>query len=208
MQNHPERREQLMKIALELYATNGYPATKVSSIVKRAGVAQGTFYWHFKSKKDIALAILKEGELALLQVIQEGYRKDVGTIDEMIASSTSLMTHLFTFAKEERYLMTLLFLTGHDADEEIIDLISKINKDLEDAFSRNIHRAQELGMLKSKSTEDLRASMLTSLVKGMMQRWLFHSDETTDSIHVMTPQTIAKEIVDFEFFGLLGKRID
>ncbi|RCK10962.1 TetR/AcrR family transcriptional regulator [Bacillus licheniformis] len=45
-----DTREELLHIALELFATKGYHAAKISDIVKQAGVAQGTFYWHFKSR--------------------------------------------------------------------------------------------------------------------------------------------------------------
>ncbi|MFA9560028.1 TetR/AcrR family transcriptional regulator [Evansella sp. AB-rgal1] len=208
MSTQLDRRRQLMDSALEEFATNGYYATKIASIVERTGVAQGTFYWHFKSKKEIALAILAEGEQALLNVIESGYRKEVGTVTEMLDSSQSLMTHLFTFAKENRDLMKLLFLTGQNAEDEILDLIQKINQDLEDAFNRNIHRATDLGMLEKRDSKDLRGTMLTNLVKGMIQRWLFNQNENQDSISSLNPEDIAKEVVYFEFYGLLGASQD
>lgn len=52
-----ERRNQLINIAEELFTTVGYNNTAVSDIVKKASVAQGTFYYYFKSKEDIFLAV-------------------------------------------------------------------------------------------------------------------------------------------------------
>jgi len=51
------RRKELMDVAEELFLENGYEETAVSHIVKKAGVAQGTFYYYFKSKEAILDAI-------------------------------------------------------------------------------------------------------------------------------------------------------
>src|SRR5262245_44500387 len=40
----------LLAAAVEVFAAKGYTATRVSDIVREAGVAQGTFYLYFKSK--------------------------------------------------------------------------------------------------------------------------------------------------------------
>jgi len=48
-----ERKEELLCAASELFAVRGFNETTVSDIVKKVGVAQGTFYYYFKSKDDI-----------------------------------------------------------------------------------------------------------------------------------------------------------
>lgn len=47
------RRAELIEIAQKLFGGKGYNETSVSDIVREAGVAQGTFYWYFKSKEEI-----------------------------------------------------------------------------------------------------------------------------------------------------------
>ena len=59
-----ERRDQIIRIAMQRFATHGYHQTKISDIVREAGVAQGTFYWHFKSKEAIAEEIVLTGREA------------------------------------------------------------------------------------------------------------------------------------------------
>ncbi|MBN2168160.1 MAG: TetR/AcrR family transcriptional regulator [Actinobacteria bacterium] len=55
-----ERKAELVETAQELFFKNGYDATAVSDIVKNAGVAQGTFYWYFKSKEEILDAVAEK----------------------------------------------------------------------------------------------------------------------------------------------------
>ena len=50
-------KEKLIDAAIELLIQQGYESTSVSSIVKKANVAQGTFYLYFKGKYDMVLAI-------------------------------------------------------------------------------------------------------------------------------------------------------
>lgn len=47
------RRRELIATAKRLFLERGYSQTSVASIVREAGVAQGTFYLYFKSKQDL-----------------------------------------------------------------------------------------------------------------------------------------------------------
>jgi AcrR family transcriptional regulator len=49
----PSRRRELVETAKRLFLERGYTQTSVSSIVREAGVAQGTFYLYFKSKQAV-----------------------------------------------------------------------------------------------------------------------------------------------------------
>ena len=53
------RHEELIDISEKLFLKNGYEQTAVSEIVKEANVAQGTFYYYFKSKDDVLNAIIE-----------------------------------------------------------------------------------------------------------------------------------------------------
>ena len=65
-----ERRQELIETAGELFAAQGYEETTVSDIVRQVGVAQGLFYYYFRSKKEIFLEVINQlmearlGELA------------------------------------------------------------------------------------------------------------------------------------------------
>lgn len=62
-----ERREELRSAASALFLSKGFDQTAVSDIVRKVGVAQGTFYYYFKSKEEILFAILQK-ELDVLMV--------------------------------------------------------------------------------------------------------------------------------------------
>ncbi|MBV6682244.1 TetR family transcriptional regulator [Bacillus sp. JRC01] len=188
-----------MKVALELFAEKGYHRTKISDMVNRAGVAQGTFYWYFKSKAAIATEIIQSGEERLLEVVSKGYRQVPGTVQDAVSASRSLFIELFQFSQDNRHLMELL-LKGMDTEETVKEAVLKARRRLEEGFRQNITRAIDLGILPANDPT-LQAALLTSLLEGMLERWLFseHSDLTGK-----TADEMARELVRFEFFGLLG----
>jgi AcrR family transcriptional regulator len=51
------RREELIDAAQTLFLDKGFEATSVDEIVEAADVAKGTFYFYFKTKDDILLAL-------------------------------------------------------------------------------------------------------------------------------------------------------
>ena len=53
-------RDKLLDITFEEIYINGYSSTSVDAILKRAGVPKGSMYHHFKSKKELVLAMVKE----------------------------------------------------------------------------------------------------------------------------------------------------
>lgn len=57
--NISEKREQLIKTALRLFARHGYRATGIDTILAEAGVAKMTLYHHFKSKDELIVAALR-----------------------------------------------------------------------------------------------------------------------------------------------------
>ncbi len=48
-----ERKEHILQVALELFAHDGYHATSISSIARKAGISKGLLYNYFESKEDL-----------------------------------------------------------------------------------------------------------------------------------------------------------
>jgi AcrR family transcriptional regulator len=55
-----ERRQDILDAALELFVENGFEDTTVQQIAARAGVAAGTVYLYFGSKRDVLLGLHEE----------------------------------------------------------------------------------------------------------------------------------------------------
>lgn len=67
---HKQRR--IMDALAELTAQQGYEATKISDIVKRAGVARKTLYDNFEGKEEVFLAAFDSARDEALRRVEEG----------------------------------------------------------------------------------------------------------------------------------------
>ncbi len=54
------RRQQILDAALAVFSQKGYDRATTAEIARRAGVAEGTIYNYFKSKRDVLLSLVKE----------------------------------------------------------------------------------------------------------------------------------------------------
>ena len=53
-----DKRTEIIMIGTELISFNGYKATGIDAILKKAGVPKGSFYHYFSSKEDFGLAVI------------------------------------------------------------------------------------------------------------------------------------------------------
>lgn len=73
------RINEILDVAEPMFYAKGYHETAISDIVKQMGVAQGTFYYYFKSKEEILEALINR---FLIKAISEA---------KMIAGSTEFL---------------------------------------------------------------------------------------------------------------------
>jgi len=72
VKNVDDKRTRLLLAAKEVFAAKGLEKTTISEIVKKAGMAQGTFYLYFPSKKALIPAIAND----LLQTMLQEMKKE------------------------------------------------------------------------------------------------------------------------------------
>ncbi|MCG1021268.1 TetR/AcrR family transcriptional regulator [Sutcliffiella horikoshii] len=53
-----EKHRKILEAAIETFAEKGYAATSTNEIAKKAGVAEGTIFRHYRTKKELLLSIV------------------------------------------------------------------------------------------------------------------------------------------------------
>lgn len=72
-----EKQRRILEASIKLFAEKGFHASSTSEIAKEAGVAEGTIFRHYKTKKDILIAAVAP---AVLKIAAPFILKDVGKI--------------------------------------------------------------------------------------------------------------------------------
>ena len=69
----PDKREEIVRAALELIAEHGFHGAPMAMIAERAGVGAGTIYRYFENKDVLIAALFGELKDRIYPVVMEGY---------------------------------------------------------------------------------------------------------------------------------------
>ncbi len=77
-QRSQRKRSQLKAAALELFGEKGYERTSIDEIARRANLAVGGFYQHYRSKRQLLLALMNDLLVAMERLdLRPGATRDV-----------------------------------------------------------------------------------------------------------------------------------
>jgi len=84
-----ERAERILDAAAELITRWGYSKTTIDDIAKKAGVAKGTIYLHWKTREDLFQALMEREDILLLEDIKQRVATDPegGTLHGLMKNS-------------------------------------------------------------------------------------------------------------------------
>ncbi|MBD1383333.1 TetR/AcrR family transcriptional regulator [Metabacillus arenae] len=95
-----EKQKKILAAAIESFAEKGYSATSTSEIAKKAGVAEGTIFRHYKTKKDLLISIVSPMMAKLIapfvikdfdKVLNQNYESFEEFIKAMIENRTKFL---------------------------------------------------------------------------------------------------------------------
>jgi AcrR family transcriptional regulator len=78
-----ERRQAIIDAAMEEFIARGFAATRLDDIAKRAGVAKGTIYLHFKDKESMFEELIRTAIVPLVGRVQ-GPPPTSGTVRDLV----------------------------------------------------------------------------------------------------------------------------
>lgn len=170
MQPPRSRKENILQTATRFFSEKGFRDTSMSEIAKVTGVADGTIFYHFKTKGELFLAVLKN--------FKEGIINELETFQDTTVFSTGLDmvegTVSFYFSLAERMEERFLLLHRHYPYKLAMDNLD-CRKHLEeiytcfiDLFDRAILQGQKDGSIRELHSKK-QALLLFTLVDGLVR---------------------------------------
>lgn len=157
-----ERREEILASAARLFAETGYHATTIDDVAERAGVAKGTVYWYFRSKKALFLAVLRS--------VSEIYRTELGRAAEGIGSPLgrleAALRATFTLTATSPEVYDLYFQRVVDADEGFAGERERIHEHLREDLRALLEEAVRAGEVRDDDLETLARMVMGAAESG------------------------------------------
>lgn len=127
-----ERREEILRVAAELFASEPYSSVSVTAVAERAGVSRALVSHYFGGKRELYLTVLKEAT----QLRDSGPRTDLDLpVEERVAYNVDA----FLDAMEQHREM--LFAFSHDSsldrDPEVFAIVDQMRDEMVDRMVIN-----------------------------------------------------------------------
>lgn len=104
--NKKKKETELYEAAYELFTTKGTKNTAIDDIVKKAGVAKGTFYLYFKDKYDIInKLILKKTSAICKEAVDEVEKANLDTLEDRFIF---FLEYLISYFKKNKLILKLI----------------------------------------------------------------------------------------------------
>lgn len=171
-----ERRSQLLAASREVFGELGYHGTGVSDIVKRAGVARGTFYNHFESKRDAFAAVLDQ---AMTQVVKVVVPIDIAA--PIAPQVTANLARLIRAIADDT-VVRLLFTEAHGIDQEGDGALRAFYGNALERIETALRTGQALGVVEPGDVKLLARCLLGMMKEPVVQASLHGDDLDADEL--------------------------
>jgi AcrR family transcriptional regulator len=127
----PARREQILDVAVQVFARNGFHGTSMNDVAEAAGVTKPVLYQHFESKQALYLALLAEVGNRLLTAITKA---TAGATNGREMTDLGFRAY-FRFVAEDHDAFLLLYGTGASRNEEATSAVRVLTAEAAKAIS-------------------------------------------------------------------------
>ncbi|WP_141334024.1 TetR/AcrR family transcriptional regulator [Paenibacillus sp. tmac-D7] len=184
-------RIRLLEAATQQFALNGYFTTKISDIVKAAGLTQAAFYLYFPSKDAIFSELVNEYRMRLKVLANAGSLVTPLPSSDVPEQVKENLKNLFLFLNASPELTKIALYDSPDSEQ--------IKKEMMDMIIHNLRSNQEAGHVRKDLPIEVAAECMVAMLERMVTKIV--NEETN-------PVSLANDITDVILYGILSHRKD
>ena len=191
-----ERSTQIQGVARTLFAQRGYHETSIQDILDGAGIARGTFYLHFDSKRAI-FDLLIDDFLVRIQSVLTPVDVRPGAPPPLLQLSENL-ERTIAVLHDRRDLTRIILLLAEGLDDDCDAKMAEFYRRVLDLLEDAIERGQKLNLIRPCNPRIVAQAALGSLKEVMLQ-WIVRRDSTPDEL-----KQVCHELLSYSLHGLLN----
>jgi AcrR family transcriptional regulator len=164
-------RERLVASAAEVFARDGFHASRVSDIVSGADVAQGTFYLYFESKEAIFVQLVERFFARLLAETLGAHDPRAATTHEQVVAQVRRMWRaLIVRSREEPALVTAILHDAPSLGSDVRALVRRSYERVAEGLAGYAAVAWERGLVRQVDPR-----LAGWLVQGLAERAMYYA---------------------------------
>lgn len=180
------KEEKIIQAAIEVFREKGIEKTKVSDIVKAAGIAQGTFYLYFPSRLSVMPAIAKVMVEKIITAINDGISKQESFAKQL----EKVVDIIFSLTEEYRDVFALIY-AGITQTEHMKEW-ENIYAPYYEWMNNFLFEAQQQGTIRTSLNTTRSSKLIIGLVESAAEQIYLYDDSEEESIRLQK-----LEMIDF-----------
>ncbi|MDM5154980.1 TetR/AcrR family transcriptional regulator [Bacillus sp. DX1.1] len=198
-----ERQMRILEAAVDMFGEKGYASTSTSEIAKRAGVAEGTIFRYYKTKKDLLFAVVMPTltKFAAPFFVQS-FAKEIfeGTYESYEDFLRAAIRNRFAFAKTHFPMLKILMQEVPFQPELKNEIQQLLAKEIFSRFEKIVVHFQKQGQIIEVPTPTVLRFTLSSVVGFILTRFLLLPEEKWDD------EAEIEYTIQFILYGLTPRR--
>lgn len=164
-------RARVLKTASSLVNTKGFSKTRINDIIQATGVKKGSLYFHFPSKEDLSLAVLREAKSDFFRFLSNSLQGK-----RPLEKLSNFFDAVLEKHKKTNFVGGCIFgntaLEMSDTNPHFTNLINEVFREWTAIITEILIEAREGGDLKPEIPPALLAKQIVASIEGgiMMAR--------------------------------------
>ncbi|MGO9060709.1 MAG: TetR/AcrR family transcriptional regulator [Candidatus Binataceae bacterium] len=166
-----DSRDEILKAAIQLFATRGFHETSMSEVAREAKVSKALIFWHFKTKEELFLAVLNK----LLEPYVIDFAEESEKLDEC-EQIRKLIGGYVNFVRENASSVSFFlrrFMNGEEMPNAFTEQIRRLYDLYTALLTDRIRLAQEKGLCLRSEPPDVLANFVLAALNGLLINLLF-----------------------------------
>ncbi|WIY63525.1 TetR family transcriptional regulator [Bacillus arachidis] len=180
------KKEKIVYAAIECFREKGIEKTKISDIVKSAGIAQGTFYLYFSSKLSVVPAIAEVMVEKMIRAVEEKTKNS----SSFLETFSQIVDAIFDFTKEHYEIQALIYLGL--ASTEHIKKWESVYQPLYIWIKRFLEEAKEANVVRNSIHVERTSKLFIALVESAAEQIYLYDHAKEEEANLQKA-----EILDF-----------
>jgi AcrR family transcriptional regulator len=191
-QRREDRRDAIKLAAIQVFSELGYHSAKVSQIVERVGVAQGTFYLYYQSKEQLFGELLQDFLTLVVEAVASWEPAALATRDDLRHELTRVGSLLTTVLYQHSQLAAIFFKEALTVNSEFDALVHDFYETLTAMLTTFNTILHQRGLIK-----EMNFHLLAIMTIGQVERIILEYIVYKRLEHIPHPELVAHLVAHF-----------
>jgi AcrR family transcriptional regulator len=173
-----ERETQILAVASEIFAAEGFGATNIQSVADQAGISKPLIYNYFGSKEGLFLACLERAGAMVADEIERIAQGDAVGIERGMRT----LEGMFNVLEDQRHLWRLFYDRTAPTTGAIADSVSHYTARITKLADEGVAELMSLSGITDRLDVSAMTAVWMGIVDSLMRWWVEHPGESANEM--------------------------